>query len=282
MQSTKIHARPIVKWAGGKSALWSTICSIMPHKYKAYYEPFMGGGAVLLKIIQKQPESPVYASDINQNLVITYQCVRDHPEELLELLRGHAKSFAANRKEYYYYVRSHNPCEPLDRAARLIFLNRTCFNGLYRVNSKGRFNVPIGSYINPDIVQEKNIRAVSSILVNSKCSFCCTDFESALGRHVKPESVVYLDPPYQPMEETGFTKYADKDFTYKDLRRLFDVCQRLDQAGCYVILSNSCSPKVTEMFMDKPWSIIHLKTSRPINSDGSNRKGHCDVLIKNY
>ena len=164
----------------------------------------------------------------------------------------------------------------------MLFLNRTCFNGLYRVNSKGKFNVPLGRYTNPNIVNEENLRSVSSILQASKVSIKCRDFEAVL-RDAKKGDLVYFDPPYQPVSDTAnFTSYTNKDFTDKDLERLGDLCNKLDSKGCKVLLSNSDSKQVSDMFSEKPWKVNKIQANRSINSNSKKRTGHFELLIKNY
>jgi DNA adenine methylase len=161
-------------------------------------------------------------------------------------------------------------------------LNRTCFNGLYRVNSKGKFNVPLGKYTNPNIVNEENLRSVSSILQSSKVNIKCRDFEAVL-RDAKKGDLVYFDPPYQPVSDTAnFTSYTNKDFTYDDLSRLAELCKNLDGKGCKVLLSNSDSKQVSDMFSEKPWTINKIPANRSINSNSQKRTGHFELLIKNY
>ncbi|MGB1665813.1 MAG: DNA adenine methylase, partial [Nitrosopumilus sp.] len=157
-----------------------------------------------------------------------------------------------------------------------------CFNGLYRVNSKGKFNVPLGKYTNPNIVNEDNLRSVSHILSSSKVKIQCRDFEAVL-RDVKKGDLVYFDPPYQPVTETAnFTSYTNKNFTYDDLNRLFELCTKLDKKGCNVLLSNSNSKEVVDIFSKKPWKISKIKANRSINSNSTKRTGHFELLIKNY
>ena len=161
-------------------------------------------------------------------------------------------------------------------------MNRTCFNGLYRVNSKGKFNVPLGKYTNPNIVNEDNLRAVSEILQSSRVSIKCRDFEAVL-QDAKKGDLVYFDPPYQPVSQTAnFTSYTNKDFTIDDLDRLAKLCKKLDSKGCKVLLSNSDSKEVEDMFSNKSWKVNKIQANRSINSDSKKRTGHFELLIKNY
>ena len=161
-------------------------------------------------------------------------------------------------------------------------MNKTCFNGLYRVNSKGKFNVPLGSYTNPNIVNEENLRSVSAILQSSKVAIKYRDFNSII-QDVKKGDLVYFDPPYQPVSETAnFTSYTNKSFTHEDLIRLAKLCIKLDSKGCKVLLSNSDSKEVAEIFSDKSWEINKIQVNRFINSNSKKRTGHFELLIKNY
>ena len=275
-------AKPFVKWAGGKRQLLSTLHMALPATYGAYHEPFVGGGAMLFSVMGSRPARSCHASDLNSDLMLTYVAVRDQVKDLIESLKNHAASFKEDPRRYYYMVRSQNPKGLMEKASRLIFLNKTCFNGLYRVNSRGMFNVPLGGYTNPNIVGEENLMAASATLQSCGVTFECRDFESVLDR-VKPGDLVYFDPPYHPISRAGnFTGYTDKDFTYDDLSRLARVCRKLDEIGCMVMLSNSCAGEVAGLFGGDPWEVRTVEAARFINSDGSNRTGHRELLITNY
>ena len=166
--------------------------------------------------------------------------------------------------------------------SRLIFLNKTCFNGLYRVNSKGKFNVPLGRYTNPNIVNRENLLTVSRILQSSNLEFFCRDFEQSL-HDIKKGDFVYFDPPYQPVSNTAnFTSYTNKSFTNDDLERLANLAEKLDSMGCKVLLSNSKSKIVENSFSSSKWKIKEIRVNRAINSDSKKRTGHYEILIKNY
>ena len=274
--------RPFVKWAGGKRQLLPLLTEMFPTGYGTYHEPFVGGGAVLFNMLASGRRVPCRASDLNSDLILTYVTIRDRVGDLIESLKAHNAAFRKNSKRYYYMVRAQSPVEQVERASRLIFLNRTCFNGLYRVNSRGMFNVPMGSYTNPKIVDEGNLRAVSATLQAGDVSLECNDFESVLKR-AEPGDMVYFDPPYHPVNKAGnFTGYTSGDFTYADLKRLAAVCRRLDESGCKVMLSNSSAEEVVSLFRDRPWFIKRITAARCINSDGQNRTGHQEVIITNY
>jgi DNA adenine methylase len=248
----------------------------------AYYEPFLGGGALLFHILKERDGQRCGISDLNSDLVLAYTTIRDKPEVLIDSLKNHTKNYQKNSKSYYYSIRENNPKSAVEKTSRLLFLNRTCFNGLYRVNSKGKFNVPLGRYTNPNIVNEENIRSVSHILQSSKISIKCRDFEAVL-KDAKKDDLVYFDPPYQPISNTAnFTSYTNKSFTYDDLKRLAQLCLKLDSKGCNVMLSNSNSQEVADMFTERQWQLEKIEANRSINSNSKKRTGHYELLIKNY
>ena len=276
-----VAPKPFVKWAGGKRQLISVLNEKLPETFGTYFEPFLGGGALLFHILTRVNNQKCSISDLNSDLVLSYITIRDKIHDLIAMLKEHEKNYRKDSKSYYYSIREENPKNQLEKTSRLLFLNRTCFNGLYRVNSKGKFNVPLGSYTNPNIVNEENLLSVSAIL-QSRVSIKCRDFEAVLG-DVKKGDLVYFDPPYQPVSKTSsFTSYTSRDFTYDDLARLGKLCSKLDSKGCKVLLSNSDSKKVTELFSDKPWRITKIPAKRSINSDSKKRSGHFELLIKNY
>jgi len=274
--------KPFVKWAGGKRQIIPILNENLPKTFGTYFEPFLGGGALLFHMLIERNGQKCSISDLNSDLVLSYTTIRDRAESLINSLKNHEKNYQKDSKSYYYSIRESNPRSQIEKTSRLIFLNRTCFNGLYRVNSKGKFNVPLGKYTNPNIVNEDNLRSVSNILQSSRVDIKCRDFEAILG-DVKKGDLVYFDPPYQPVSDTAnFTGYTNKDFTYDDLARLAELCIELDSKGCRVILSNSNSKEVTDMFSTKPWKVNKIKANRSINSNSKKRTGHFELLIKNY
>jgi len=274
--------KPFVKWAGGKRQLIPILSENLPQTMGTYFEPFLGGGALLFHILSERDGQICRISDLNSDLVLTYITIRDKPDELIYSLKNHAKRYQKDSKSYYYSIRESNPRSAIEKTSRLLFLNRTCFNGLYRVNSKGKFNVPLGRYTNPNIVNEENIRSVSQVLQSRKVSIKCLDFETVLD-DAKKDDLVYFDPPYQPVSSTAnFTSYTHKSFTYDDLKRLAKLCLKLDSKGCKVMLSNSNSQDVVEMFAEKQWRLKKIKANRSINSNSKKRTGHFELLIKNY
>lgn len=273
--------RPFLKWAGGKRRLVSDISEAFPAKFGRYFEPFLGGGAVLFHVLSAHPGRACCASDANPELIATYETIRDGVEDLMRLLQVHADGDAAGGRDYYYSVRESVPDGKAERAARMIFLNRTCFNGLYRVNSRGKFNVPFGGRLRPNIVNAAVLRAASALLSSARPSIACADFEDAVAGASEGD-LVYMDPPYQPVSATSFTHYTRADFGGDDQARLVAACRELDGRGCRVLLSNSDSPEVRRLFAGGPWRYRRLEVNRMINSDGANRRGHSELLIWNY
>ncbi len=276
------YPKPFLKWAGGKRQLMSELQKHFPTKISKYHEPFLGGGAVLFDILQYFPQAKSYVSDLNAELILAYVTIRDNVENLIESLKDHEKNYLQDSKTYYYSVRQNSPTSSIGKVSRLLFLNKTCFNGLYRVNSKGKFNVPLGSYAKPNIVNEENLRSVSTLFNSRNIKFTCRDFASILD-DVKKDDFVYFDPPYQPISSTAnFTSYTNKDFTTNDLKRLVDLSESLDAKGCNVLLSNSFSSHVMDQFSSSIWSKIKISANRAINSNSTKRTGHFELLIKNY
>ena len=196
-----VTPKPFVKWAGGKRQLIPILHQNLPESFGTYYEPFLGGGALLFHILTDKNGQKCSISDLNSDLVLAYTTIRDRIDTLITSLKNHEKNYQKDSESYYYSIRESNPRSEIEKTSRLIFLNRTCFNGLYRVNSKGKFNVPLGKYSNPNIINEENIRAVSHILQSSRISIKCRDFEAVL-RDAKKGDLVYFDPPYQPVSAT--------------------------------------------------------------------------------
>jgi DNA adenine methylase len=252
-----------------------------PNKFGTYFEPFLGGGAVMFHMLSKSPNLKCHVSDLNSDLILAYIAIRDKVDELIESLEDHSKKYQKNSNHYYYNVREAEPTSQIEKVSRFIFLNKTCFNGLYRVNSKGKFNVPLGRYTNPNIVNKENLLAVSKILQSADIEFFCRDFEAILHDSKKGD-FVYFDPPYQPVSHTAnFTSYTHRDFTEDDLGRLADVANQLDSKGCYVMLSNSNSKTVKKSF-SSGWKIKEISANRAINSNSQKRTGHKEIIIKNY
>ena len=274
--------KPFVKWVGGKRQLMQDLENNFPKQFATYHEPFLGGGAVMFNLLTKKPQLSCNVSDFNSDLILAYVTIRDKLEKLIESLENHSKNYHKNSTEYYYEVRKQEPKQQIEKVSRLLFLNKTCFNGLYRVNKKGQFNVPLGRYTNPNIVNKENLTAVSKILQSNKIKISCRDFEAVLG-DAKKGDLVYFDPPYQPVSSTAnFTSYTHRDFTEDDLERLAKLADQLHSKGCYVLLSNSNSKTVKDFFSKKYWKISSINVNRAINSNAQKRTGHKEIIIKNY
>lgn len=277
-----VTPKPFVKWAGGKRQLIPVLNENLPKSFGTYYEPFLGGGALLFHILTEKENQKCSISDLNSDLVLAYSTIRNKVEDLISSLKNHEKNYRNDSKSYYYSIRDSKPGNDIEKTSRLLFLNKTCFNGLYRVNSKGKFNVPLGRYTNPNIVNEENLRVVSAKLQTGNITIQCRDFEAVLG-DAKKGDLVYFDPPYQPVSKTAnFTSYTNRDFTIEDLERLAKLCYKLDSKGCQVLLSNSDSNQVEEMFSTKNWKVNKIQANRFINSNSKKRTGHFELLIKNF
>lgn len=269
----------IVKWAGGKRQLLSQLEPLFPKKINRYFEPFVGGGAVAFYIIKKYKPKKIFLSDINEDLINVYIVVRDNVSELIELLKKYKIKHQKKGKDFYLKIRKQDVdiMSKLSRAARFIYLNRTCFNGLYRVNSKGGFNVPMGSYKNPGICQEKELREISNLL--QKTEIKIQSFEKILSK-VKKNDFVYFDPPYYPLSKSSFTKYSKDDFLEEGHRKLFNLFVSLDEKGCNVMLSNSNAKFIRELY--KKYKPKFVRASRMINCNAEKRGKIKEVVIINY
>jgi len=269
----RVAAEPFLKWAGGKRNLLSTLTLHFPsmREVNRYFEPFLGGGAVFFHL--QHPNSLL--SDSNEELIEVYQVVREQVEDLILVLKQHH-----NEHEYYYKVRSQKPAllSRVERAARFIFLNRTCYNGLYRVNSRGQFNVPFGRYKNPLICDTEGLRASSLALRNAH--IFVADFEAAVSDAGK-DDFVYFDPPYYPLSETSsFTSYTVQRFAAGEQERLAQVFQALTCRGCRVLLSNSDTPLIRKLY--ESFATIEVQANRAISCKADGRGEINELLIKNY
>ncbi|MGM9937084.1 MAG: DNA adenine methylase [Candidatus Ornithomonoglobus sp.] len=293
-------AKPFVKWAGGKGQLIKEIEKHYPFDGESitkYAEPFVGGGAVLFDILNKYDLEEIYISDINKELINAYTVVRDNIDTLIELLSEMQDKFVPldndRRKEYYYEQRelfnnlkiNGDEDTNIMKAALLIFLNKTCFNGLYRVNKKGQFNVPMGAYKNPLICDENNLRIVSGKLRNVR--IVCGDYSKS-AEFIDNKTFVYFDPPYRPLTSTAsFTSYAEGDFDDNEQKRLAEFVKAMGRAGAKTVVSNS-DPKNADKndeFFDKIYSslnIMRVQAARMINSNSSSRGKISELLMANY
>lgn len=272
--SNIVSPRPFLKWAGGKRRLIPQYERYIPENFGTYYEPFLGGGAMFFHL---SPHSAVL-TDINQELINTYSCVRDDVEGLIHLLSNHQENHQRSPQQYYYQIRSSQPRARLAKAARFIYLNKTCFNGLYRVNSQGKFNVPIGRYKNPNICDRELLRCVSAILQQTTIEV--KPFTAVLDP-AKADDFVYFDPPYHPISTTSnFTAYSRHSFNQESQIQLRDTFQQLAEKGVKVMLSNSDCALIREIYRE--FKIQKVSASRSINSHGKKRGKISEVLITSY
>ena len=272
--------KPFVKWAGGKRQLVPTIlANHLPKNYnpQTYYEPFIGGGALLFSL---RPKKAVI-NDSNAELINCYKIIKNSLDELIEDLKNHKNN------EYYYYdirdwdrEKNFKSKTEVQRASRIIFLNKTCYNGLFRVNSQGQFNVPFGKYKNPNILDIAVLKAVNKYLNENQVRILNSDFQEAV-KDAKRGDFIYLDPPYDPVSETAsFTGYDVNGFNKQEQRRLKEVFDDLNSRGCHILLSNACTEFIEDLYKDYP----HTKISaiRAINCNGKKRGKVDEILVKNY
>lgn len=296
---TKTKAKPFLKWAGGKTQLLSTIDSFLPETFQSenditYIEPFVGGGAMLFHMLQKYPNiKRAIINDINPRLIKTYSIIRDEPDSLIDTLNDLQYQFKAlndydKQKEFYLDIRklfNNKILTGIEEASYMIFLNRTCFNGLYRENSKGGFNVPFGRYSNPTICDDNLILADSELL--QKVEILNGDF-SHTAEHVQGYTFFYFDPPYRPLDATSsFNSYVKESFDDNEQIRLKKFYSELSVEGCYAILSNSdCKGRNAEdVFFDKLYEdffIERVYAKRCINANAFKRGTLTELLIRNY
>ena len=294
-------ARPFVKWAGGKGSLISQLSNFYPYELRngiieRYIEPFVGGGAVLIDILQNYDVRQAYAFDINMDLINSYNVIKNNVEELitnlkrmeteyLQLEQEERKNYFYNkRNEYNDYTLQENE-QNVQRATQFIFLNRTCFNGLYRVNKDGKFNVPVGSYKNPTICDEENLRNLSELIQNVQFQY--GDYRRSM-EYVTENTFVYFDPPYRPLNVTsGFTSYTKEDFNDDNQRELATFYRELNERKAKLMLSNSNPKNINEEdhFFDtiyQGFNIDEIYASRMINAKSNGRGKISEILVTNY
>lgn len=271
---------PVMKWVGGKRQLLDAITPLLPKEITTYCEPFVGGGAVLFSI---QPPKAL-VNDINADLITVYEVIRDDVEGLVDSLSRHR-----NTPEYFYQIRDMDrdrerycALSKVERASRVLYLNKTCYNGLFRVNSAGEFNSPFGRYKNPNIVNEPVLRAVSRFLNTADITFSHGDFADVLEK-VPSGAFVYLDPPYDPVSDTAsFTGYNKGGFNRDEQIRLKEWCDKLTARGIKFLLSNSATDFIKDLYRSyEPYMTI-VEAKRMINSVGSKRGAIQEVLVRNY
>ena len=294
-------ARPFVKWAGGKGSLISQLSNFYPYELKngiieRYIEPFVGGGAVLIDILQNYDVRQAYAFDINIDLINSYNVIKNNVEELITNLKRMETEYLQleqeERKNYFYNIRNeYNDYtlqeneQNVQRASQFIYLNRTCFNGLYRVNKDGKFNVPVGSYKNPTICDEENLRNLSELIQNVQFQY--GDYRKSI-EYVTENTFVYFDPPYRPLNMTsGFTSYTKEDFNDDNQRELATFYRELNERNAKLMLSNSNPKNINEedQFFDniyQGFNIDEIYASRMINANSNGRGKISEILVTNY
>ncbi len=296
------NAKPFLKWAGGKGQLLSQLDALLPdglaEREFTYIEPFVGGGAMLFHMLQKFPNiTKVVINDINPHLITAYRTIKDHPTELIERLAALERQYFAlesdeAKKAFFLGAReifNEETLDDLDRTKYMIFLNRTCFNGLYRVNSRGKFNVPFGSYHHPTICNVETIQADSALLNQVDIIILNGDYERTVDHLGEGYNFFYFDPPYRPLSATSsFTSYSKEDFNDDEQIRLRDFCVMLNERlGINWMLSNAdCSAKNPEdRFFEEIYGnfyINRVNASRAINANPSKRGKLTELLISNY
>ena len=273
---------PVLKWVGGKRQLISDIEPLIPKKISTYVEPFVGGGAILFHL---QPKKAII-NDFNKELMNVYQVIKDNPNELIKVLKEHKE---LNSEDYFYEIRSLDRRDDFEnlssvqKAGRIIYLNKTCYNGLFRVNRAGFFNTPYGKYKNPSIVNEVTIKAISNYFNSPNIKFLTGDYKEAL-KSLRRGAFVYFDPPYMPISSSSsFTGYTEHGFDYEKQVELRDECLKLHDRGVKFLQSNSYSPEILELYSDqKVFNIEIVKAKRSINSQSDKRGEISEVLIYNY
>jgi DNA adenine methylase len=274
----KKRINPVLKWVGGKRQLLDAIVPLLPQRITSYCEPFIGGGALLFDL---QPPL-AYVNDINDELIRVYQVIKNDVEDLIVALQKYK-----NEADYFYSIREwdrdrekYSARSDIEKAARILYLNKTCYNGLFRVNSAGEFNSPFGSYSNPNIVNEATLRAVSAYFNSAEIHLTCMDYSDVL-QALPPETFVYLDPPYDPVSDTSsFTGYSKGGFTRDDQIHLRECCDELDKRGLKFMLSNSATEFIKKQYAAYDIQIVQAK--RAINADSTKRGEIDEVVVRNY
>ena len=271
--------RPFLKWAAGKTQLLGPIGERLPDRIAGtYVEPFLGSGAVFLHLwTTGRIRGKVVLADANAPLVEAWHAVRSDVDALVALLAAHREAHARDSAGHYYAVRAELPADPIARAARFIYLNKTCYNGLWRVNRAGKFNVPMGRYKSPPILDEGNLRAVSAALRDA--TIRCAPFAATL-RSARAGAVVYLDPPYEPLTKTAnFTSYTAERFGREDQEALADACVALRKRGAEFLLSNHDTPWLRRIYAERKFAVVSVPARRAINSDPKARGAVRELLV---
>lgn len=272
------RVQPVLKWVGGKRQLLDSLGPLLPKQIERYCEPFVGGGALLFAL---QPQE-AFINDVSEELINVYRVIRDDVEALIEELQKHP-----NEHNHFYWVRdwdrergSYAQLSNIAKAARMLYLNKTCYNGLFRVNASGQFNTPFGRYRNPNIVNAEVLRAVSAYLGKSKVEMTCGDYATRL-KHLPAGTFVYLDPPYDPVSPTAnFTSYARGGFDRAEQMRLREQCELMDARGIKFMLSNSATEFIKTLY--SRYDITLVSAKRAINSKSAARGDVAEVVVRNY
>lgn len=279
MNNKNLILSPILKWVGGKRQLLDIINPFIPKKITTYVEPFVGGGAVFFDLKPKK----AIINDSNWELMNVYNVVKNNPHELLDYLIDHDKN---NNSDYFYEVRSwdreetYKDLSDVKKAARIIYLNKTCFNGLFRVNKAGQFNASYDKYKNPNIINKPAIMAMHTFFNSNDIKIMSCDYTDAL-KGLRKGAFIYLDPPYLPISDSSsFTGYTNGEFSLEDQIGLRNKCEELDKRGIKFLLSNSDHPKIRELYQE--FDIVTVKARRTINSKGNKRGEINEVLVMNY
>ena len=283
-----VTPKPFVKWAGGKRQLISTLNENLPESFGTYFEPFLGGGALLFNMLTENNKQKCIISDLNSDLVLAYATIRDNVDNLISSLKQHEKYYQKDSKSYYYSVRESTPKKEIEKTSRLLFLNRTCFNGLYRVNSKGQFNVPFGRTPQgnpPQLYLKENIEACSQALENVE--LCCEDFYETVKK-TKSGDFVYLDPPYHaPNKASMYSKVAYTD----DLQdRVAQFYHDLAKTGAKIMLNNSATleilkdshESIKELYENKEYRLKVLDSNWSIGAIGDWRGKRAELMVTNF
>ncbi|WP_270661132.1 DNA adenine methylase [Streptococcus anginosus] len=277
-----ILVAPVLKWVGGKRQLIEDISPLIPKQISTYVEPFVGGAAILFHL---QPKKAII-NDFNDELMNVYQVIKENPNGLIKILEKHKES---NSEEYYYETRAldrtsdYENLSKEEKAGRILYLNKTCYNGLFRVNSSGQFNAPYGKYKNPAIVNDVTIKAVSNYFNSANIKFLNGDYKEAL-KGLRKGTFVYFDPPYMPVSSSSnFTGYTENGFGYEKQVELRDECLKLNKRGIKFLQSNSYTPEILELYSDSSvFTIKVVQAKRSINSKSDKRGEISEVLIYNY
>jgi len=269
---TVSDAKPFLKWAGGKGRLFGKLQKFFPDSYNRYFEPFVGGGAIFFYL---NPEKAII-NDLNQELINLYEKIRDHPEELI--IKLDKLQPKVDSKGFFLEIRAKVPRNKLDLAVRTIYLNRTCYNGMYRVNSSGEFNVPFGDMGNPRLYEKKNILACSKVL--QRTTILIGDYNKLI-RRIRKNNFVYLDPPYVPLSDTAhFTSYTSEKFGMKQQKELLKFCEKIDKKGSLFLLNNSETEFTKKLY--EQYNCDTIKAARNVAAKSASRAPVNELVVTNY